>query len=266
MKHISSRENPLYKRVARLVRGKRDLGADGTPKHHLVLEGVHLCQAWLEHIGAPELALFDHEGLHQDAELGQLAQAAGADRSVSCDSHLMRGLSHLEQGQSVYFVVAAPQTAVPPRIEESSLWLDRVQDPGNVGTLLRIAAAAGIKHVYLSSGCASAWSSKVLRAGQGAHFALSVYEHVDLVAESTRLAIPLLATALVDARPLYELALPAQCVWVFGNEGQGVDQSLLDAATARVYIPQEERVESLNVAAAAAICLFEQRRQQLYAA
>lgn len=266
MKHISSRENPLYKRVARLARGKRDIGADGTAQHHLVLEGIHLCQAWLEHIGAPEIALFDHESLARNAELSQLAQAIGSDHSVSCESHLMRGLSHLEQGQSVYFVVPAPQTAVPARIEQSSLWLDRVQDPGNVGTLLRIAAAAGIKHVYLSSGCASAWSSKVLRAGQGAHFALSIYEHVDLVAESTTLAIPLLATALVDARPLYELALPAQCVWVFGNEGQGVDPRLLDAATARVYIPQEERVESLNVAAAAAICLFEQRRQQLYGA
>lgn len=268
MKHISSRDNPLYKRLWRLTRGRRNQEASEPgvvqAQNHIILEGIHLCQAWVQHIGPPELALFDLVRLGQDEEMSRLAQLVPDDRRISCDSQLMRSLSHLEQGQSVYFMVSAPQPVVPARITTTGLWLDRIQDPGNVGTLLRTAAAAGLKHVYLSPGCASAWSPKVLRSAQGAHFVMSIYEHVDLHAECEKLAVPLLATALSQAQSLYEAILPPQCVWLFGNEGQGVDPGLLTRAHVRVFIPQVEQVESLNVAAAAAICLFEHRRQRLY--
>jgi TrmH family RNA methyltransferase len=164
------------------------------------------------------------------------------------------------------FFITTPKAVEPPaRIEQNSLWLDRVQDPGNVGVLLRTAAAAGIQHIYLSPGCAAAWSSKVLRSAQGAHFAASIYEQADLATANKKRDIPLLATTLADATSLYEDTLPDQCVWLFGNEGQGVDARLLDLADRRVFIPQAPNVESLNVAAAAAICLFEHRRQRLAA-
>src|SRR5690606_18830011 len=108
--------------------------------------------------------------------------------------------------------------------------------------------------------CASAWSPKVLRSAQGAHFVMTIYEHADLAALRSRLAVPLIATALEGAQSLYDTALPAECAWVFGNEGQGVDAALLVQADLRVFIPQIAEVESLNVAVAAGVCLFEQRR------
>lgn len=259
MKQISSRDNPLYKRVMRLAAGKRDAGVDDA--HRVVLEGVHLCQAWLQHQGPPELALFDETLLQTHAELQDLAAAVSAEHSIALESRLAKGLSQVEHGQGVYFVVATPDAPVPNRITYNSLWLDRIQDPGNLGTLLRTAAAAGIQHAFLSTGCASAWSPKVLRSAQGAHFVLSISEHLDLRSEARKLAIPAVATALQDALSLYDTALPAACAWFFGNEGQGVDPALLALAKLRVFIPQVSQVESLNVAVAAGVCLFEQRRQ-----
>lgn len=264
MKHISSRDNPVYKRVQRLAAGKRAVGAeDGHVDHRVVIEGIHLCQAWLQHIGSPELALFDAERLEQNTELADLAQALDTGLCLSCEPRLMKGLSQVEHGQGVCFVVAAPAPSMPRRIDHNCIWLDRIQDPGNVGTLLRTAAAAGIQHAYLSPGCASAWSAKVLRSAQGAHFVMSIYEHVDLLQTQGRLAIPLVATALEDAVSLYETVLPGACAWLLGNEGQGVDAGLLALADKRVFIPQADNVESLNVGVAAGVCLFEQRRQGL---
>ncbi|GAB2904417.1 TrmH family RNA methyltransferase [Paralcaligenes ginsengisoli] len=257
MKHISSRGNPQYKRLARLVAGKRD--------SHIVLEGIHICQTWLSHYGEPDLALFDIERLQHGKELSQLAQAMSSRVALTCEARLMHSLSQVEHGQGVYFLVAAPQPVPPASIDENCLWLDRIQDPGNVGTLLRTAAAAGIQHVYLSEGTASAWSPKVLRSAQGAHFSLSIYEHADLQVEYKKLAIPLIATALAQGESVYSQPLPARCAWLVGNEGQGVHAALLTLADRRVFIPQAAGVESLNVAVAAAICLFEHRRQHLAA-
>lgn len=261
MKHISSRDNPLYKRLSRLAKGKRELKQDGAGQH-VILEGIHLCQAWLDHVGPPVQALFDLRQLEAHSEIQRLAQRLPDPLCHSCEPRLAAGLSQVGQGQGVYFLVTAPLPALPNTIEHTCLWLDRIQDPGNVGTLLRTAAAAGIQHAYLSAGCASAWSSKVLRSAQGAHFVITIHEHVDLAAASARLTIPLMATALEDARSLYDVDLPTECAWVLGNEGQGVDPALLSRADQRVYVPQAENVESLNVAVAAGICLFEHRRRR----
>jgi TrmH family RNA methyltransferase len=262
MKHISSRDNPVYKRVLRLASGKREIGEQSAHGiHHVILEGIHLCQAWLEQVGPPEQALFDVGRLEDNVELKTLAQSIDASLCLTLEPRLMKAFSQVEHGQGVCFLVAAPSPALPARIDKSCLWLDRIQDPGNVGTLLRTAAAAGINEAYLSAGCASAWSAKVLRSAQGAHFVMTIHEHADLLALHKRLAIPMIATALADAQSLYKADLPKKCAWLLGNEGQGVDPTLLAMANHRVFIPQAVGVESLNVAVAAGICLFEQRRQ-----
>ncbi|HUH59927.1 MAG TPA: RNA methyltransferase [Candidimonas sp.] len=260
MKHISSRDNPLYKRVARLADGKRVADERGRPGYPVLLEGVHLCQEWLRLHGNPDMALFDAQRLTQNPELLSLADAVSPAFAVTCETQLIKALSQVGHGQGVYFMVLAPVPLMPERIDHNCLWLDRVQDPGNVGTLLRTAAAAGIAHAYLSPGCASAWSAKVVRSAQGAHFSMAIHENVDLHKARELLAVPLLATALDDAGSLFETVLPPHCAWLFGNEGQGADPALLAAADSRVFIPQSTYVESLNVAVAAGICLFEQRR------
>ena len=257
VRHIASRDNADYRGWLRLAQGR-----PGRHDPRILLEGEHLCRAWLEHQGLPQMLLAGESTLSQDWMAG-LWDACAQSRRVVLQDNLAGVLSQVEHGPAVFCIVEPPNPQLPERITAGCLWLDRVQDPGNLGTLLRTAAAAGLQQVYLSPGCASAWSPKVLRSGQGAHFALDIHEHADLSVLADRLDIPLAATTLQQAGSLYRKDLRQPCAWLFGNEGQGVADSLLARADWRVHIPQSPSVESLNVAAAAAICLFEQRRQQL---
>lgn len=271
MQHISSRQNPLYKQIRRLAQGMPvPVGDDqagsrtASRKIQILLEGIHLCQDWLRHRGQPRRAVFDAERLQGDPELQEIASRVNPRQAVSMPPALMRALSVIGQAQGVLFVADHDMPVPPPRIAHACIWLDRIQDPGNVGTLLRTAAAAGIGHAYLSSQCAAAWSPRVLRSAQGAHFSMVIYEQVDLQQAGRQLDVPLYATALArDSASLYEVEIPARCAWLFGNEGQGIAPELLAMADQCVHIPQDERVESLNVGVAAGICLFEQRRRHI---
>lgn len=258
MKPISSKDNPSFKLALRVAQGRK---VGDTP--YIWLEGVHLVQAWLDQGLDIEFLFVDEQRAQADTQIKKLILRLDKGPILALSSPLMRRLSQVETGQGVGALVYAPKWELPAHITRNSLYLDQVQDPGNVGTLLRTAAAAGIKDVYLSKGCGWVWSQKVLRSAQGAHFCLRLYEGVDAEQMVERLAIPMFATALAKARSLYELTIPAHVMWVFGNEGQGVSTELIQLAAQRVFIPQDSAVESLNVAVAAAICLFEQRRQHL---
>ena|SRR5699024_9821423 len=280
---ITSRQNSLYKRLQRLAKGQRNhnisasIAADiDTTKHSaIMLEGTHLAQEWLKTCGQPWLAIFATDGTpgadgriniaaeNLSPEIQEILTAIAPERQVAVNRDLLKSLSTIAASQGVMFIAGVTPQPLPKQIVQPTLWLDTVQDPGNVGTLIRTAAAAGCRDVMLSSGCAHAWTPRVLRASQGAHFALTIYENVDFNNLLHRLKIPLYATAVNEqAVNLYEMDLQGPCVWLFGNEGLGVTPALLQQATEQVYIPQHEAVESLNVSVAAAICLFEQRRQQ----
>ncbi|ARP94261.1 TrmH family RNA methyltransferase [Bordetella genomosp. 13] len=255
MRHLTSRDNPVVKALRKVATGH---GRRGEP---VLLDGVHLCQAWLDHYGAPQQAVFDAERLERP-ELRTLAGRLPESVCIALDTRAMRDIANVESGQGVVFAVRPPEPTLPDRLDETCVLLDRIQDPGNVGTLLRTCAAAGVRRVLMATGTAAAWSPKVLRSGQGAHFALQIHEHVDLAGLLARLDVPLVATALDGSQDLYDAELPPRCAWVFGHEGQGVAGELLDAAALRVRIDHDARaVESLNVGVAAAICLFEQRRR-----
>jgi TrmH family RNA methyltransferase len=174
---------------------------------------------------------------------------------------LFSGLSQLEQGVEILFVIATPGNAESAPLTQSAVLLDNVQDPGNVGSILRSAAAAGVQRILCGPGTAFAWSGKVLRAGMGAHFALRIEEGVDLEAALQSAQVPVYATSSHADCRLYQLDLSGPAVWIFGHEGQGVAPGLLKLATRRVAIPHAGPVESLNVAASAAVCLFEHLRQ-----
>jgi len=258
VKYIQSPHNENYQRLLRLAQGK---GQGGGGAKHVLLEGVHLCEEWLRHRGQAELVVFDKQRLMQSAELQALRERLGDTPAFTCPPNLIKKLSQVPAPQGVFFFVTIAPCALPSSITENSLWLDRIQDPGNVGTLLRTAAAADVKHIFASTGCADLWSPKVLRAAQGAHFALSLFEHVDLLSLRRALRIPLLASSLMQADKLFAATLPKTCAWIFGNEGQGIRSELLMQADQRICIPQSSVAESLNVTVAAGICLFEQRRQ-----
>lgn len=256
IRQIHSRDNPDYREWLQLARGRT-----AGPSGRVLLEGEHLCRAWLDAERRPlEMVIGEHAlALAWVRTLWE--QCADCRRTVLEDA-LAAALSSVAHGPAVFFLVDVPESPMPRAITQGCVLLDRVQDPGNLGGLLRTAAAAGLRRAFLTTGCAHAWSPKVLRGAQGAHMALAIHERVDVADFVRRLRIPLAVTALDASRMLFDQDLRLPCAWAFGNEGAGVAPTLLESASLRVRIPQSNAVESLNVAAAAAICLFEQWRQQ----
>ncbi len=249
---ISSRDNPLLQRLRKLVRdggGYRKAG-------EVWLEGEHLCGALRARGLKPARALIA-ESAWQRSDLRALA--VWAPHVALVPDALFDGISALESPARIGFVWPLPAA---PAIESAvaSLVLDRVQDAGNVGSMLRTASAFGVRQVLALQGTALLWSPKVLRAGMGAHFGLRLIEGLqpqDLEA----LRVPWIGTSLQAEACLHEARLPSPCAWLMGHEGQGVAPALLARCALTVRIAQPGGEESLNVAAAAAICLHESMRQ-----
>jgi TrmH family RNA methyltransferase len=175
---------------------------------------------------------------------------------------LFREVSGVTTPVGILAVIPVPEPPTGP-IEGSCVVLDAVQDAGNVGAILRTAAAAGIDNIILGPGCAGAWTPRALRAAQGAHFALAIREQIDLAGMLNTYEGRSVATVARDGRSLYSLDLSGAIAWIFGNEGAGISAGLVAAASHRATIPLATETESLNVAAAAAICLFEGVRQRV---
>jgi TrmH family RNA methyltransferase len=179
--------------------------------------------------------------------------AGQAEHDVVVSDALFEGISSLESPARLGFILDAPARPVIDT-KAASVVLDRVQDAGNVGSILRSAAAFGFSQVIAMKGTAALWSPKVLRAGMGAHFALSLVEGAQ-THELDALAMPLVATSSHQGEFLHETKLPWPCAWLLGHEGQGLAESIAWRAKLSVRIAQPGGEESLNVAAAAAICL-----------
>ena len=256
MKLISSRENALYKELKQLATSSQARRKAG----YSLLDGVHLCQAYLAHSGQPRWCVISESAqTHPEAAV----LAAQAEHVLVLADALYQGVSQVEHGVGIFFVATTPVLSLPDSVIKTAVMLDNVQDPGNMGSLLRSAAAAGITQVFCSTGTVSAWSPKVLRAGMGAHFLLDIYENVDLLAVLNTSTIPVLATSSYATQSVYQADLTGPVIWLFGHEGQGLADELMDCATEQVTIPHQGQIESLNVAACAAICFFEQVRQKI---
>ena len=260
IKTISSRDNPQYKQLKQLAtsaQARRKLGKT-------VLDGVHLCEAWLAHRGSPELCVIAESASHHPEVVGIVERCASL--GVNClqlPDALFSPLSQVEHGIALLFIITVPSSGTTSVINTSTVLLDGLQDPGNLGSILRSAAAAGIVQVICGEGTAAAWSPKVLRAGMGAHFVLDISEHADLGGLIVGASVPVYATSSHAKASIYEAELSVPCAWLFGHEGAGVSDKLMALVTRELAIPQQSGVESMNVAAAAAVCLFEQRRQML---
>lgn len=230
----------------------------------VLLEGTHLASAWVAAHGMPDWCVTTEAGLvHPEVAdlLLQWQAQLPADRLLILSDSLYAQLSDLGQSLPLLLVVSTPPADLPEQLWQDCVVLDGIQNAGNVGSILRSAAAAGVPYVLTTPGTAAAWSPKVLRAGMGAHFLLQILENQSAEQILQRLKVPLLATSSHTAQSLYQTELRCPVAWVFGNEGAGVRPTLM-AAAAGVGIPQPGGMESLNVAAAAAICLFESVRQR----
>jgi len=192
-----------------------------------------------------------------------LVKLAGSSRERRrTGTTLLERISQLVSAAGVAAVVRTPQPGPVPRALATCLLLENIQDPGNLGSILRTAVAAGIQHVFLSRDSVFAWSPKVIRAGMGAHFSLSIFEEIDASEFARAFHGAVVAMEPRAAASLYDLDLRGPVAWAFGNEGAGLSENIGRLATHRVRIPMPGTAESLNVAAAAAICLFEQIRQK----
>ncbi|PTB19947.1 RNA methyltransferase [Trinickia symbiotica] len=257
MKAITSRDNPLYKRLKALAGSTHQQRKSG----HALLEGFHLASAYLDVAGEPETCVVTDEAMRH-AEAQAIVGRVDPSRVVTLPEALFGQVSNVVNGVGLLFVVPKLAPALPERIETTCVVLDGVQDAGNVGSILRSAAAAGVKQVFCGPGTAYAWSSKVLRSGMGAHFLLDVHEDIEPHTLVERLAVPVAITDSHADAALYDCDLSGPVAWVFGNEGAGVSLAWREAVSYRLTIPQPGGMESLNVAAAAAVCLFEQCRQR----
>ena len=242
---IHSRDNAFVKELRRLSHDSTAYRKQG----QIWLEGDHLCRAALARGLQPKVAVFAQSFWPSVPQ--EWAQAAS--KVIVMADALFDEISSLESPARMGYVMDW-DAGVQVQAGVATVLLDRVQDAGNVGSILRSAAAFGFTQVVALKGTAALWSQKVLRAGMGAHFGLHLVEAAS-IADVESLQVPLVVTSSHQGTLIHEADLPWPCAWAMGHEGQGVGDALMDMAQHRISIAQPGGEESLNVAAAAAICL-----------
>ncbi len=261
---ITSREHALFKQLVKLEKSSRARRLKGLT----LLDGAHLIQVYHAREQIP-LKLIVSESGYNHAEIKHLicefSKQSRIDTIIFSDT-LFKQVSPVRTPTGILALITIP-TCDSNAVDESQVFcalLEAIQDPGNLGSMLRSAAAAGVSDVYLSHDCADAWSPKTLRAAMGGHFSLTIHEQSNLVQVAQQFHGKVIATTLQSTQHLYQTDLKGPVAFVFGNEGAGLSQEILRAASEQVTIPMTDNTESLNAAAAAAICFFEKIRQQCY--
>ncbi len=254
-KHIISRDNPVFKYLSKLADSARERRAEGKT----LLDGVHLIESYCAAFGEPELIIIP-EG-KSSVEANALMQQLEHVNTMMLPTLMFAELTPVASSTGILALIKTPQIA-PPSTINFALMLEDIQDPGNLGSMLRTALGAGVEAVYLSKGCTDAWSPKALRGGQGAQFQLAIIEGANLLESISNFNGNTYATVL-DGASLYAQDLSQASAFIIGNEGAGLSAKVLTAVSHQISIPMQAGLESLNAAAAAAICLFERRRQNL---
>jgi TrmH family RNA methyltransferase len=253
---IRSRENETFKRIKKLL---------GSPKERrkrksAVLEGRRLVEVYLRRVGPPAQLVLSAAAGRDERHGKVVALSKGTPVTVLSDA-LFKDISTLNTPTGIFAVIPLPVRQRTGR-KGDCLFLDGLQDPGNLGMILRSAAAAGVETVSLSRACADAWSPKVLRAGMGAHFLMDIVEEEDLAGSVESFDGTVLVLDPAVGKSIFETDLQGRTGFVIGSEGGGVSPALLRAADTAVAIPMPGWEEPLNAAAAATVCLFEMVRQR----
>lgn len=258
-KHITSRDNPVFKQLRKLV----DQSRERRKAASTLLEGVHLIEAYVQTFGEPRLLIIP-EG-HSSVEATALIQQLSDVDTLMFPTLMFADLAPVASSSGVMAMVDIPAPALPATVD-FALLIEDIQDPGNLGSMLRTAAAAGVQLAYLTKGCTDAWSPKALRGGQGAQFILPVVEGVDAAQVVADFAGHTLALTM-HGQSVYQQSLREPVLFAVGNEGAGISPALQSAVGQCVTIPMAHHgtlaLESLNAAAATAVALFECQRQRL---
>lgn len=242
---LTSRDNPKVKRWIRLAGDARYRRAE----RRALIEGPHLLAAARQHGLKPVAVLLTDEGA-ANPEIRALA----GENPVMLAKGVFRAIVDADTPQGVAAEVVIPQSR---RTSGNTVFLEGIQDPANVGAIMRSAAAFGVGRMVLDRACADPWSPKALRAGMGGHFGLAILETADLATEVEAFKGTIACTVPRGGVALRDAPLERSVAWIFGAEGRGLSDETIRRADLRVTIPMAAGTESLNVAAAAAICLYE---------
>lgn len=237
---ITSKDNPRVKRWARLVQDARLRRKE----RRAIVEGPHLVA-----VATPVAVLVSESGIRRK----EIQALVGHREPIVLADKVFRAIVDAESPQGIAAEIEIPKGGA---LTAPAVFLEGVQDPGNVGTILRSAAAFGVKAAVLDRACADAWSPKVLRAAMGAHFALPILESDDLQQDIRAFAGRVLCAVPRGGVNLADANLSEPVGWLLGAEGAGVSEPLRRLAAQEVTIPMAPGAESVNVAAAAAICFY----------
>mgnify|MGYP002393105681 CR=1 FL=1 len=262
MRCISSRQHPFYKKMLKLQASSTYRQTEKLA----LLDGVHLVESYLACGGMP-LSLIISESGSQIQEIRHIinqTKAVPALDSWALSDALFKHISSVKTPVGILALIQVPAHPSVGRIRDCSfgVMLETIQDPGNLGSILRSAAAASVSDVFLSADCTDCWSPRTLRAGMGAHFHLRLHEDIDLIKLTGEYGGEVVAATMRDAVSVYTANLQEPIIFAFGNEGNGLSEELLKQIDRRIKIVMPGKIESLNVAAAAAVCLFEHVRQR----
>ncbi len=246
MSVLTSRDNPKVKRWAKLAQDARFRRSE----QRALIEGPHLLAAALASGQKPLAILATEEGA-AEPEIAGLVAKSGL-HPVILSKGVFKHVVDAESPPGVAAEIAIPAYGAKPA--SRTVFLEGVQDPSNVGAIIRSAAAFGVGAVILDRACADPWSPKALRAGMGGHFALAIALVDSLPGVLESFPGKLACTVPRGGMPLKEVQATG---WVFGSEGAGLSADVQKKVALQVSIPMKAATESLNVAAAAAICLYE---------
>lgn len=249
MKEITSLQNNHVKRWRKLLsrKGRQTYGT-------FLVEGVHLVEEAVNAKNIEICCLIGTEEMIPELEKLQLSIPI-----YKVTDKIMREISDTQTSQEVFAEVRIKASKELPTIKAPFLFLDTVQDPGNVGTLIRTAAACGFEGVVLGKGTADAYSPKTLRAAQGSTFHIHLFdgELSEWIHHFQERGIPVYGTALHSEAVEYQQVNPREkFALIVGNEGAGVSSAVLEAVDQSLYIPIRGGAESLNVGIAAAILMY----------
>jgi len=254
MKHqvISSRGNQHFKHLKKLNESPRY-------RHEVqqtILDGMHLIESYAECFGSP-----DSIALIEGGNIDKIKSYLNEDTQVlEFPAGLFSEIAPVISPTGILASINIPHLEVPKK-QNCILLLEDIQDPGNLGSILRSAGASGVDLVYLSDHCADLWSPKVLRGGQGAHFHLPCIEKVNFSDITKTFTGKIFATTL-SGKSIFQEDLKGPVAFIFGNEGNGIHSETMRLTSHSIHIPMEKGIESLNVSAAVSICLYEKYRQE----
>ncbi len=246
LKHIHSAKNPQIKQWKKLLT-KKDRDKTGT----FMVEGFHLVEEALLGDQIIEIIISENKDLPPSWDYGSISVTVVTDEIIT-------QLSDTEAPQGIVAICRPTGMSIESVNANKLLLIDAVQDPGNLGTMIRTADAAGMDAVIVGEGSVDIYNPKVLRSAQGSHFHLPVIRGnlFDWVKKLNEAAIPVFGTALENAKEYTDIHGSEKFALIVGNEGSGVNKDLLDATTANLYIPIFGKSESLNVAVATGILLY----------